>query len=80
MNTQALAHDKQIIPISVKVNAPVEELILRLAAREDRGKSYVVRELMLRGLTLYKEDGRLKLNAAERQLIALLAEELMASE
>lgn len=66
--------ERHIIPVSVKLSQTLERLILEIGGRDDRGKSYVVRELMRRGLTLYQRDGRIKPTAGEELKIAKMVE------
>jgi hypothetical protein len=42
------------------------ERILSIVRSEDRPKGYVARELMLRGLSLYEQDGKLRGEAPAR--------------
>lgn len=65
---------RQIVPLSIKLSAPLERLILEIGGANDRGKSYVVRELMRRGLTLYQQDGQIKPNCNEEQVLAEMIE------
>ena len=66
--------DRQIIPLSIKLSALLERLILEIGGANDRGKSYVVRELMRRGLILYQRDGQIKPTKDEEQVLALMIE------
>lgn len=65
-----ISEGKKVEPVSVKFNAEQLQIILDLAVRLDRGKSYIVRELALRGLAQYMRDGSLKITAAEEQIIS----------
>lgn len=65
--------DRQIIPLSIKLSARLEQLILEIGSAGDRGKSYVVRELLRRGLTLYQQDGQIKPTKDEEQMIAVMS-------
>jgi hypothetical protein len=57
MSSKEEKKSKQIL---VNVGESVDRLIDTIAKKEDRPAGYVVRELMLRGLTLYMADGILK--------------------
>lgn len=52
--------EKKTIQIAVKLPESLFHQIEDVCAKEDRPVGYVARELMLRGLSLYEQDGRLR--------------------
>lgn len=56
----AINKGKKIIPVTAKLDEPTFNEIEQICAIHDRHRSYVVRELMIRGLGLYRRDGRLR--------------------
>jgi hypothetical protein len=60
---------KKVLNVGVKVNEEMRQELEAIAAAEDRPMSYVVRELAVRGLALYKQDGRLKATEAEENIL-----------
>jgi hypothetical protein len=52
--------EKKSVQIAVKLPESVFQLIEQVCSKEDRPVGYVARELMLRGLTLYRNDGLLR--------------------
>jgi len=52
--------EKKSEQVAVKLAPATLEMIERICQAEDRPVGYVVRELMLRGLALYHEDGNLR--------------------
>jgi carbamoylphosphate synthase small subunit len=54
------ASAKKTKQILINVEPSVGEVILRIAESEDRPVGYVARELMIRGLALYRRDGKLR--------------------
>lgn len=51
--------------IAFKVVPAVAAQLSEIAAQEDRPVGYVARELMMRGLALYQQDGQLKGGASD---------------
>jgi predicted transcriptional regulator len=67
---------KKEIVIGTKIPETLKSRLDEIAEYEDRQISYVVRELMLRGLSLYDIDGKLRGEApakAMRQLAPVVA-------
>lgn len=60
---------KRVVTVTVKVNAQQREEFQAICDAEDRSMSYVVRELALRGLAQYKNDGVLRINDNEEKVI-----------
>src|SRR5436190_19923355 len=60
----AVNFEKKEVPVTMKVTDSVKLALDGICADNDRPLSYVARELMLRGLALYRQDGRLKDEAA----------------
>lgn len=56
----AVKFEKKEIPITMKVSESIEKRIGAIAHAEDRPKGYIARELMIRGMKLYDEDGYLR--------------------
>lgn len=54
------AANKKTVTIPVKISFETETELREICNTEDRPRGYVARELMLRGLNLYKQDGKLK--------------------
>jgi hypothetical protein len=52
--------EKKDEPLAMKVTESTLRTIAKIAEVEDRPIGYVARELMIRGLALYKKDGRLR--------------------
>jgi len=52
--------EKKEITIGMKVQDSVRRQIEEIATNEDRPVGYVARELMIRGLSLYRRDGKLR--------------------
>ena len=61
---------KKTETITAKVNIEQLEAFDDIAKQTDRPRSYIVRELALRGLAQFKRDGQLKLTADEEKIIA----------
>ncbi len=55
-----LNYEKKVIPVTMKISETSKSDLDEICMLEDRHLSYVARELMLRGLALYRLDGRLK--------------------
>lgn len=51
---------KKEFVVGAKVSESLRQRLDEIAAHEDRERSYVIRELMLRGLALYEVDGELR--------------------
>lgn len=60
---------KKVVTVTVKVSSDNREQFEKICKEQDRSMSYVVRELALRGLSLYKSDGILKFSEDD-ELIA----------
>ncbi len=60
---------KRVEPVSAKINAKRKELLQVVCGKEDRSMSYVITELAMRGLALYKQDGLLKITEDEEKII-----------
>ena len=71
--------DRHIMAVSVKLSPALVRLILEIGGTDDRGKSYVVRELMRRGLTLYEKDGQIKATPDEERVITEMIEHYINS-
>lgn len=56
----SLKSEKKSVQIAVKISETLNAEIEAICSVEDRPVGYVARELMLRGLALYKLDGRLR--------------------
>ena len=52
--------EKKDVVVGMKVSESTKRILDRIADEEDRTISYITRELMLRGLSLYQSDGKLK--------------------
>ncbi len=52
--------EKKEITIGMKVQETIRRQIEEIAADEDRPVGYVARELMIRGIALYRLDGKLR--------------------
>jgi hypothetical protein len=59
-----LLGEKKDVPLAMKVPESLRIEIELIANREDRPVGYVARELMIRGLACYKNDGHLRDQAA----------------
>jgi superfamily II DNA helicase RecQ len=62
---------KKIKTITAKIDEDQLEIIDEVARRHDRSRSYVIRELLVRGLVQYKIDGNLKITGEEENLLLL---------
>ena len=60
-----LSDGKKVETVTVKVNAEQQNALAEICKKEDRPMSYVMRELAMRGLALYRQDGQLKLSEIE---------------
>lgn len=60
---------KKVYNVGVKVNKQQQDELQRICDDLDRPMSYVVRELAMRGLALYKQDGLIKMTQAEENAI-----------
>ena len=67
---------KKTETLTVKVNAEQNEIFNIIAKKMDRSRSYVVRELALRGLANYQVDGELKTTLEEEERLQKLNSEL----
>jgi len=56
----AVNPEKKTVQIGVKIPGSLNETLEDICAREDRPLGYVARELMVRGLGLYRLDGKLR--------------------
>lgn len=56
----ATSFEKKDVPVTMKIASSVRDTIEQIGLNEDRPIGYVARELMLRGLALYKRDGLLR--------------------
>jgi hypothetical protein len=65
----SLTKGKKIQPLSVKISAEFEEVVLDFAEKHERGKSYIVRLLALRGLAQYLRDGQLKITPEDEDIL-----------
>ena len=61
---------KKEIVVGCKISQKEKEILDDICAKEDRTRSYVLRELAMRGLATYSIDGRLKANTVEEMQIA----------
>ena len=52
--------EKKLVPLTMKTSQSLRDEIERIGEAEDRPFSYVARELMIRGLALYRRDGKLR--------------------
>lgn len=52
--------EKKTVQIGVKISDSLNSLIEEICTNEDRPVGYVARELMIRGLALYRLDGKLR--------------------
>jgi hypothetical protein len=52
--------EKKELPITMKVSESLRQTLESIGAKEDRPLGYVARELMVRGLSLYRMDGQLR--------------------
>lgn len=52
--------EKKDSPLTIKVGESLKREIESIASNEDRPVGYVIRELMVRGLDLYRADGLLR--------------------
>lgn len=52
--------NKKEIPVTMKLSEQQLLMLEDICARHDRPRSYVARELMLRGIALYKQDGKIR--------------------
>lgn len=64
---------KKVETVTVKVNQQQLIDFKEICEKLDRPMSYVVRELALRGLVQYKQDGQLKLTAEEENFLSSLS-------
>jgi hypothetical protein len=55
-----VSSEKKEFPLTMKLTENVRRRIENIGEQEDRPNGYVARELMLRGLALYEEDGMLR--------------------
>ncbi|MBX3288388.1 MAG: hypothetical protein KF855_03490 [Acidobacteria bacterium] len=53
-------NEKKDEPLSLKVQPSLLVVLKEISEREDRPVGYVARELMVRGLGLYQQDGRVR--------------------
>lgn len=53
---------KKNVPIAIRVSEPLDRDLREIARRADRPVGYVVRELAIRGLSLYRTDKKLREN------------------
>ncbi len=60
---------KKEVVIGSKVSQAEFDALSEICGKEDRSMSYVLRELAMRGLSLYKQDGLLKLTEDEEKAI-----------
>jgi hypothetical protein len=51
---------KKEVTVGTRVDEETKRILDRIVEKEDRTLGYVTRELMLRGLALYKQDGLLR--------------------
>jgi predicted transcriptional regulator len=76
-NVRVAANDeKKDVGISTRVSDTVDRRLKEIADEHDRKPAYVIRELLLRGLSLYEADGKLRGEApikAMRQLAPVVA-------
>ncbi len=63
-------YEKKDIGVATRVSESVKRELERIADEHDRKPGYVIRELMLRGLYHYHQDGRLKITSAEHHAIS----------
>jgi predicted transcriptional regulator len=69
-------YEKKDVGISTRVSDSVNRRLLEIADEHDRKPAYVIRELLMRGLSLYEVDGKLRGEApaaAMRQLAPVVA-------
>ena len=59
---------KKIIVVGSKISEAENAAFQEICQTEDRSMSYVLRELALRGLAQYKQDGQLKLTESEEKV------------
>ncbi len=52
--------EKKTEQILINLDLETFKLVNKIAASDDRPRGYVARELMIRGLNLYRQDGLLK--------------------
>ena len=52
--------EKKDQPLALRVPVSLLKLINEISDKEDRPVGYVARELMIRGLALYQNDGKLR--------------------
>ncbi len=56
----AVIYEKKEIPVTMKITESTKLILEKICTRQDRPMSYVTRELMLRGLSLFEIDGKLR--------------------
>jgi predicted transcriptional regulator len=69
-------HEKKDVGIATRIPESIDQRLKEIADEHDRKPAYVIRELLLRGLSLYEMDGNLRGEApakAMRQLAPVVA-------
>lgn len=69
MQTMSIFIGNRVETVSVKFSEREKLELEKIAKLHDRGVGYIVRELAFRGLSLYKQDGVLKLTENEEKAI-----------
>lgn len=66
--------EKKTVQIAVKIPDWLDSELSNICSKEDRPMGYVARELMIRGLELYRKDGFLRtpIDISKRQRIPQL--------
>lgn len=71
--------EKKSAQLGIKVSASTLATIEQIAVNEDRPVGYVARELMIRGLGLYRQDGRLRDDAQPTKGVMKVKDDLVLS-